>query len=385
MLLAYRSPRENRLRVMVLGLRAMFGVQGGIEAHVRAIVTQILGDPRFEDIEFEVLERSGFIDPGRAIPPLAQLKLTPLAHPKHFALETIGHTVVGMLHAARKRPDIVHIHGIGPSLVAPLGRLLGLKIVCTHHGEDYNRDKWGAVARLALRMGERNLARWSNQRIAIAPGLAKRLSTRFGSAFTYIPNPAPLVVPGDGSDISERYGLVARKYILNVARIVPEKRQLDLIAAFVATKKEGWKLVLAGGSDHGGDYAQSVERAAADDPDVILAGRLSGAALGTLYNNAGLFVLPSSHEGLPLALLEAMTAQLPLLVSDIANLVDLDLPRDDYFAHAKPGALAAALGSRLAKLDANWQPVDWSHRLCEFSIARIASETVDAYHRCMAQ
>ncbi|GGA36409.1 glycosyl transferase [Pelagibacterium lentulum] len=373
------------MRVMVLGLRAMFGVQGGIEAHVRAIATQILGDPRFKDIEFEVLERRAFVDAARQVPPLAQLTLTPLAHPRYVAFETIVHTLAGVLYAARKRPDIVHIHGIGPALVAPLARLLGLKIVCTHHGEDYHRDKWGGFARLVLKMGEYNLTYWSNQRIAIAPGLAKRLDAKFGRSFVYIPNPAPQALPGDGGDVLARYGLSAHKYILNVARIVPEKRQLDLIAAFIAAKRDGWKLVLAGGSDHGGDYAQSVERAAAGDPDIILAGRLSGAPLGALYNDAGLFVLPSSHEGLPLVLLEAMTAHLPLLVSDIDNLVDLDLPPDDYFRLGDPGALAMALGRRLAVLDANWRPVDWSHRLSAFSIARIASETVEVYRRCMDQ
>jgi glycosyltransferase involved in cell wall biosynthesis len=40
-------------------------------------------------------------------------------------------------------------------------------------------------------------------------------------------------------------------------------------------------------------------------------------SLSELYSNAGLFVLPSYHEGLPIVALEAMSYNLPILLSDI--------------------------------------------------------------------
>lgn len=48
-----------------------------------------------------------------------------------------------------------------------------------------------------------------------------------------------------------------------------------------------------------------------------MTGFIKGAELGELLSNAGLFVLPSYHEGLPIALLEAMSYNLPIIASDI--------------------------------------------------------------------
>jgi len=42
-------------------------------------------------------------------------------------------------------------------------------------------------------------------------------------------------------------------------------------------------------------------------------------------------VLPSFHEGLPIALLEAMSFGLPVLVSDIPANKEVELPKDRFF------------------------------------------------------
>lgn len=42
---------------------------------------------------------------------------------------------------------MLHIHAIGPALLVPYAKLLGMKVVFTHHGPDYDRDKWGFVAK----------------------------------------------------------------------------------------------------------------------------------------------------------------------------------------------------------------------------------------------
>ena len=48
-----------------------------------------------------------------------------------------------------------------------------------------------------------------------------------------------------------------------------------------------------------------------------MTGFITGKELQELFSNAGCFVLPSSHEGLPIALLEALSFGLPCIVSDI--------------------------------------------------------------------
>jgi glycosyltransferase involved in cell wall biosynthesis len=68
--------------------------------------------------------------------------------------------------------------------------------------------------------------------------------------------------------------------------------------------------------------------------------------LGELYANAGLFVLPSSHEGLPIVLLEAMSFGLSCLASDIPPNREVGLPDDSYFAVGDVAGLAGKLRER---------------------------------------
>ena len=75
--------------------------------------------------------------------------------------------------------------------------------------------------------------------------------------------------------------------------------------------------MIVGASDHPGHYVRGLETLAAATPGVVMTGFQSGTALAELYAHAGLFVLPSSHEGLPMVLLEATVAGLPVLASDI--------------------------------------------------------------------
>jgi glycosyltransferase involved in cell wall biosynthesis len=82
-----------------------------------------------------------------------------------------------------------------------------------------------------------------------------------------------------------------------------------------------------------------------------MTGFQSGEALAQLYQHAALFVLPSSHEGMPIVLLEALSHGTPCLASDIDANRALDLAADDYFPLGDMNALADAMKSKLAAPD----------------------------------
>jgi glycosyltransferase involved in cell wall biosynthesis len=115
----------------------------------------------------------------------------------------------------------------------------------------------------------------------------------------------------------DRYDLTPQRYVIQVSRLVPEKRQLDLITAFTAARLKGWKLILVGGAQGSQRYANLVYEHSAGNPAIVNAGFLSGGEVQELLSHAGIFVLPSSHEGLPISLLEAMRLGTPVLASDI--------------------------------------------------------------------
>ena len=127
-----------------------------------------------------------------------------------------------------------------------------------------------------------------------------------------------------------RLGLEKGNFILAVGRLVPEKGLHDLIDAFEArTAGPARKLLIAGGADHGSPYACKLLDRASDN--VIFAGIQSHDVLKTLYDHCALFVLPSYHEGLPIAALEAASCSAPIALSDIPANRDLGFGEAHYF------------------------------------------------------
>ncbi len=328
--------------IMVMGLRGIPNVPGGVETHAAELY------PRLSSLgaDVTVLGRSPY-RPAGAPRRWKGVDIRWLWTPRTQGVEALVHTFFGVLYAAIRRPDVLHIHAVGPWLWVPLAKLLGLKVVVTHHGQDYLREKWNLPARRVLRLGESLGMRFADERIVISGGLLELARTTYKRAATLIPNGVGELARGSGEGLS-KYALTPQRYIIQVSRLVPEKRQLDLIAAFNAANLPGWKLLLVGGAQGSQHYANLVERAAAANPAIVRTGFLPPAQVHELLAHCGIFVLPSSHEGLPISLLEAMKLGTPVLASDIPANLEVGLDEGCYF----PVGDIATLAGRLTELAA---------------------------------
>lgn len=335
-----RSPRR-RLRVMVLGLRGVIDVQGGIETHARRLYPLLarLG------LDIEIVQRSPYYPAAQRRQSWRGLTLTYLWSPKARIVETGVHTLLGVIYAIVKRPDVLHLHAIGPGMLAPLARLFGLRVVITHHGADYEREKWGRFAKSLLRAGEQLGISFANRPIVVSPMLRQTVESRYRIGAHLIPNGAPLAVPTQTRDALAQFGLTPKRYILCVARLDPGKRQHDLIDAFETARLSGWKLAIVGEISSGDRYCDELAARAARNSAIVLTGFQTGIALHELYSHAGLFVLPSAHEGHPIALLEAAVYEVPLLATAIPANLALPLPRDRFFPVGDTQALARQMRS----------------------------------------
>lgn len=339
------------MKMCVTGLRGIPGVIGGVETHCEELLPRLaLANA---DMEIELCCREQYVD--KDMTSFRGVKLTPLYAPSGTASEAIVSTVVGVVHAWRAGADAVHIHAVGPALVAPLARLLGLKVLLTHHGADYNRAKWGRVAKAMLKLGEWAGMHSANAIICVSPSLAETMARRFPSAtnrIVFIPNgvssPPPSALPAE--EVLAELDLEAGKFILCVARLVPEKGLDYLIDAF---RKSGDPriLVIAGSAKKGDRYAASLMAHAGRD--VRMLGMQPRSTLGVLYRAASVFILPSWHEGLPIAALEALSCGSPVLLSDIQPNLDLGLPDACYFPVGDVDALARRLAERPEPLPAD--------------------------------
>jgi glycosyltransferase involved in cell wall biosynthesis len=316
-----------RVNVMVLGLRGIPNVPGGVEVHASELY------PRLQALGANVIVmgRNPY-RPAGAPTQWRGVTVRWITSPRIQGVEALVHTFLGVLYAAVRRPDVLHIHAVGPWLMVPLAKIFGLKVVVTHHGQDYQREKWNAPARALLRFGERLGMRFSNECIVISRSILELMQQKYHRDATLIPNGVSDMRPLASTRLIDRYGLTSGRYIIQVSRLVPEKRQLDLIAAFNAARLPGWKLLLVGGAQGSQRYADLVRQQIAGNEAIINTGFLSPAEVQELLSHAGIFALPSSHEGLPISLLEAMKIGIPVLASDIPANREMGLDEVCYFA-----------------------------------------------------
>jgi glycosyltransferase involved in cell wall biosynthesis len=345
---------------------------GGVETHCQALYPRLVSKGHCVTL----LARRGYVDSDA--PYLYEgVKVVPLCAPRKKSLEAICHTAMGLVWVAlrRRQFDILHVHGIGPALLVPVARLTGLAVVMTHHGPDYDRQKWGPFAKKVLRLGEKFGCRFSSAVIAVSRHIGGYLKELYGCNGQLIPNGVPIPELVSAGAVLSRYGLDSRKYILAMGRLVPEKGFHDLLSAYGELKTD-WRLVIAGAADHEDDYSKGVKERADSDPRVVMTGFIKGKELGELLSCAGLFVLPSYHEGLPIALLEAMSYGIPVLTSDIPATREL-VHGEETFPAGDITALRAKLS---AFLDGRWRGSNGRNKVAaEYDWDMIADATEDLY------
>ena len=329
----------------MIGTRGVPASEGGIERHVEELGSRLAARGH----EVTVYCRTNYVQDRVPTYRGMHLKYVPAVGTKN--LDFIAHSALSSIIALRRAPDIVHYHAIGSALVAPLPRYLTRSgIVLTVHGLDYARNKWGGAARATLKFAEGLSAKVPHATIAVSRALADHYETRLGRKADYIANGVPEATIRPMGPIGERLGLGGRPYFLFVGRLVPEKAPDLLIQAFARVQGDV-RLVIAGSSGFTDAYAASLRRLAASDSRVVFAGGVYGPELAELYSNAAAFVLPSSLEGLPITLLEALAHHAPVIVSDIAphlEVVGNDGPGHRVVRQGDVGALVAAMSMVLA-------------------------------------
>lgn len=282
----------------------------------------------FASITEEVGAR--LVDRGHGVTVYGRRRLVPDASPyrgmarvpvrswnsKH--LDTITFSGASLLHALWAGwADVVHIHGVGPAPLAWLPRIRHARVVVHVHGMDAERAKWNRFARSYLRLSAAAAVRLPDATVAVSRILTQSLEQRYGRKVHHVPQGVTAGVPVPPTDI-RALGIEPGKYLLFMARLVPEKGLhylLEAHAALSTSRADVPMLVVAGASAHSDSYVDRVRAAAGDN--VRFVGHVDGALKQQLLSHALLFVQPSEIEGLSLTLLEAMSYGRPVISSDI--------------------------------------------------------------------
>ena len=326
--------------IAVIGTRGFPGIQGGVEVHSYFLYTHM------RDTHVRVYRRRAYLteQSAQTFPNIEYIDL-PSTRVKGF--EAVWHTLLSVLHILFHRPDVVHIHNIGPGMFAPLLRLMGLRVVLTYHSPNYEHDKWNGPARWLLRQCEKLSLRFSNRVIFVNRYQMEKCGALDKSVF--IPNGIDAVTRSESTTFLERHGITSGEYLLAVGRLTPEKGFEYLVEAANRLSQVA-QVVIAGASDHDSAYRDLLERLDTGKK-VIFTGFTTGEDLRQLYSHARAFILPSVNEGFPMVLLEAMAYGQPILCSDIPGTRQVELPEKDYFKVKDVDSLCAAITRMLDNPD----------------------------------
>ena len=313
------------MKLVVTGTRGIPDIMGGVETHCEELFPRIAA----KGVDTTLIRRKDYV--RDSLTEWKGVKLVDISAPKRKSYEAVVHTFRAVNKAKKLGADVVHIHAIGPALLVPYAKMLGMKVVFTHHGPDYDRDKWGFAAKSVLKLGERLGCRFADDVIVISEVIqdliARKYHRRERVHLIYNGVPKPEIC--DYPEYFEELGIEKGKYILGMCRFVPEKNLHHLIEAFKKLEAGDCKLVLAGDTDFEDAYSLGLKKMA-QEAGVVLTGFVKGHKLHSLLTNARCYCLPSSHEGLPIALLEAMSYHLPVVVSNIPANLEVGLSSDCY-------------------------------------------------------
>lgn len=334
------------MKIVMIGQKSIPAGAGGVERHVEDLSRGIVRQG-YEVIAY--CQRKS--NHTKRLPKWHGVRLfhIPVIPTKHLA--TVTQSFLATLHALFQKPDVIHYHGIGPSIFAVIPRICTpwVTVISTFHSQDYFHKKWGRFARAVFHIGEYIACRWTHKTIVVSRVLQEYVARTHGRTAEYIPNAVAFHEKVRSNKIKD-LGIPPGNYILSISRLVRHKGIHVIIEAYKKIKQSlpnTPKLVIVGGSSYTDDYVVSLKAQAAGDSDIIFTGELFGSVLAELYSNASVFVQASEDEGISLALLEALSYGCPALVSDIPGNKEVLTCEACTFHGMNPDDLANALKTLL--------------------------------------
>jgi glycosyltransferase involved in cell wall biosynthesis len=280
--------------------------------------------------------------PGEWLPRVrdAGASYVPLRATSRWAVAGMAAVAADLAAAMRRlRPEVVHSHNVRAAVLARLALTAArhqAALLPTVHGlapHDY-----GTASRV-LRLCAPRV-------VACAPAVARSLAAAGfprrridvitnGAALS----PAP---PERQAALRESLRLAGTPFVAGVGRLVPQKDWPLFIAAAAAVPSVPW--VVAG---DGPLRAELSGRAAAAGGTVRFVGEVDDIA--ALLGQAACLVSTSCWEGLPLALLEALSLGVPVVATAVDGVTDVVPPSAALLVPPHdPGAVAAAVSRVLA-------------------------------------
>ena len=262
----------------------------------------------------------------------------------------------------RRRPfDVVHTH---TAKAGALGRIAARRarvprVVHTYHGFPFHEFQ-SRLRRAGYIAVERRLGRITDVALCVGTGVAVEAvrrglvpPERIRTIGVAVPAGPPLAL--DARDRARRaLGIPPDATVVGaVGRLTYQKAPEDFLTAMRELGRRG-RPDAVGVWVGGGDLAERVGRLtrSASGPRVVLAGER--ADIPEILPAFDVFALPSRYEGLPTAIVEAMTCGIPVVATAVNAVGDVVVPGETglLVPPRRPDLLAEAVDYLLASPDA---------------------------------
>ena len=329
-----KNPR--RPRVAVIGTRGYPSYYGGFETAVRRLV------PSLADAGWDVTVygRNGAQNDDPTRDPRVTVRQTRGIESK--ALSTLTYGFTSSVDAIVRGTDVALVMNVANGFWLPLLRLRGVRTVVNVDGIEWERAKWGKLARVVFRAGAWLTAKFADTIVVDAEAIGEYWRKNFGRESLFIPY-------GGDRDASAEVPLDLRHrgYVLVVARFVPENTIAEFLGAAKILAREH-DIVIVGSSGYGGELEQLASQLADGNEKVRWLGHLSDDhLLHALWEHAGVYFHGHSVGGTNPALVQAMALGAPTVALDTVYNREVLGPDHTAFVAAEPSGIASAISTVL--------------------------------------
>lgn len=241
---------------------------------------------------------------------------------KSAALTKIILGIKSTIHALvkEKQVSVFHYNTWGPALIASyLPPIFGKKVVMQNHGLEWKRTKYSDKQKILMKVMEMLSAKTHKHWTFVSQEQTDFFWNEYHRKGVTIP--CAVRIPGvvKKSNILERYGLSGNDYFLYMGRLVQEKNPYYLIKGYIESGIVDKKLVICGSNPHITEYEKELYKLAENNDNIIFTGGIFGDDKDIIYRNCFAFCIPSTLEGLPMSLLEAMSYGKIVMAADIPS------------------------------------------------------------------
>lgn len=261
------------------------------------------------------------------------------------SLSTLSYGFTASMDARRERPDVALVMNVANGFWLPLLRQAGIPTIVNVDGIEWDRAKWGRLAKGMFHLGARLTARYADALVMDAEAIDRRWQREFGRGGHFLPY---------GGDIDPRrpspLGLPAGEYALLVARFVPENSISEFFEA-VPRIAADHPVILVGSSGYGGEFDERARSLAEEHASVQWLGHVADDdLLHALWQNAGAYFHGHTVGGTNPALVQAMACGAPIVARDTVYNREV-LADDEQLIGGEPSAIADAVRALLSNTD----------------------------------